>query len=308
MGSFKKIVRYSPTSASFHSRFRPSQALIGLIALGIVYLVWGSTYLAIRNAVRGEGALPPFALGALRMGLASAFLYAIAAARGERLRLRGRQLVRSASAGLLLWLGGNGLVILSLTRIDTGTAAVLMATTPLWLALIVALRKRKLPSVRSGLGVVFGFAGVIVLVVGQSGVAGSIDGLGVVFVLVAALCWALGSLVPPATSSPLVNAASVLWFACIGFAFASAVSGETLVMPSPRALLALGYLVFVGTAIGFGAYLICVARLPMGLVMTHASVNPLVAVILGFFFAGESLTFGTIAAAALIVTSIPLSK
>ncbi len=285
-----------------------SKSLLGIIALAIVYLVWGSTYLAIKVAVRGDGALPPLALGALRMGLASAVLFGLAAARGEYLKLSPRQLFHSASSGTLLWLGGNGLVILSLTRINSGLAAVLMATTPIWLALIVALKKRRLPTAKHGLSIALGFAGVIILIAWNSGASMAIDGVGIALVLGAALCWALGSLIPAATPSPMVNAASVLWFASIGFAITSGISGENLAMPSADALWALSYLVIVGSAIGFGAYTIAVARLPMSLVMTHASVNPLVAVVLGFFFASEALSIGTAIAAGLIIVSVPLSK
>ncbi len=304
MSKIKNIVRRQ----LIPGHLTESKSLLGIVALAIVYLVWGSTYLAIKVAVRGDGALPPLALGALRMGLASAVLFGLAAARGEYLKLSPRQLFRSASAGTLLWLGGNGLVILSLTRIDSGLAAVLMATTPIWLALIVALKKRRLPTVKHGLSIALGFVGVIVLIAWNSGATVAIDEIGIALVLGAALCWALGSLIPAATPSPMVNAASVLWFASIGFAIASGIGGENVSMPSAEALWALSYLVIVGSAIGFGAYTIAVARLPMSLIMTHASVNPLVAVVLGFFFAGEALSIGTAIAAGLIMVSVPLSK
>ena len=281
---------------------------LGLAALALVYIIWGSTYLAITEAVRGAGSMPPLLLGAVRMGLASAVLYSIAAFRGEKLSLGVTGAFRAAKSGLFLWLGGNGLVIVGLTRIDSGLAAVLMATTPLWLAVLVALRRRRLPTPRTGLGLALGLAGVIVLVGASRTGETAASLLGVALILAAALSWAVGSMMPSPSPSPLVSGAAIMWFAAVGFAVASAASGEPWAIPSSRALIALGYLVVVGSAIGFVAYLVASERLPLQLVMTHAQVNPLVAVILGAIFLGESLSPATALAAALIVASIPLSR
>ena len=297
MGIRKNIVRQG----------RPGRDHLGLLALVVVYLVWGSTYLAIREAVRGANALGPFMLGALRMGLASALLFAIAAARGDKLRLTVRQSGLAAATGMLLWLGGNGLVIVGLTRLDSGLAAVLMATTPMWAALIGSFKVGRLPTARVTLGLLLGLAGVSVLTLSSGGsTAASLSGI--VLVLIAAMSWALGSHLPSPGKSPLVNAAAIMWFAAIGFAIVSAARGEPLVMPGARAVIALAYLVVIGSAIGFVAYMIATERLALPLVMTHAQVNPLVAVVLGAIFAGESLTAATVLAAALIVSSIPLAR
>ena len=115
-------------------------------------------------------------------------------------------------------------------------------------------------------------------------------------------------MLPSPGGSPIVNAASIMWFAAIGFAIVSVVSGEPIAMPSTRALIALAYLACVGSAIGFVAYLVATERLPLQLVMTHAQVNPLIAVLLGALFVGESISPFIAVAAALIVASIPLSR
>jgi len=180
-----------------------------------------------------------------------------------------------------------------------------MATTPMWVALIAAVRARRLPRPRVGLGLLLGFAGVCVLCLGGSGGASVV---GVVLILLAALSWALGSMIPSPGGSPLVSAAAIMFFAAIGFAIVSAAIGEPLNVPSAQAIWALAYLIVVGSAIGFVAYLIATERLALQLVMTHAQVNPLVAVLLGAAFLGESIGWATLLAAALIVSSIPLSR
>ncbi len=294
MGWHKNIIR------------RPD--FLGVVALGVVYLVWGSTYLAIREAVRGDGAIAPLALGAARMGLASAILFGLAGLRGERLKLGARGLARAATIGGLLWLGGNGLVVVGLTTVDSGLAAVLMATTPMWLAIFTAVKAKRLPSRKIAVGLALGLCGVAVLIASGHSTGGGSSASGVALILIAAMSWALGSMLRQPGGSPLVNAATIMWFAAIGFAIASAACGESLAIPSTRAIAALGYLVVVGSAIGFVAYLIATERLPLQLVMTHAQVNPLVAVVLGAAFAGESISRFTAVAGALIIASVPLSR
>ena len=115
-------------------------------------------------------------------------------------------------------------------------------------------------------------------------------------------------MLPRPGGSALVNGTSIMWFAAIGLAVISETSGEPISMPSPRALVALGYLVVVGSGVGFVAYLVASERLPLQLVMTHAQVNPLVAVLLGAAFVGESVSLLVVVAAGLIVASIPLSR
>jgi drug/metabolite transporter (DMT)-like permease len=283
-------------------------------ALGTIYVVWGSTYLGIMVAIE---TLPPLLMSAARFLLAGAILYGFAVRRGDTAgdRPSTRQWAAAAVVGAALLLVGNGGVALSEERIDSGIAALLVATIPLWMAVLDRVlngRRLALPGVS---GLVVGLGGVALLV-GPTGTDG-IDVLGGVMALSAAFAWAWGSLYArdaSLPSRPLVGAGMQMLAGGVLLAVAGVATGELgEVDPgavSARSLLAVAYLLVVGSVIAYSAYVWLLKNAPTGLVSTYAYVNPVVAVALGAVFLAEPVTprmllagLAIVAAVALIVTS-----
>ena len=278
------------------------------LALGAVYIIWGSTYLAIRFAIE---TIPPFLMAATRFLTAGAILYGWA-------RLRGAprpSLVQWRSAvliGAALLLFGNGGVVWAEQRVDSGLAALLISTEPLWIVLLVWLqsgRQRQSPRVIGGL--ILGFLGLVMLV--RPGTGNGVDPLGAVVLVLASLSWAWGSLYgqrAPLPSSPLATTGMQMLGGGALLLLASLVTGEparfVLSAVSLQSLLSVGYLVIFGSLVGFTSYVWLMRVAPPVLVSTYAYVNPVVAVFLGWAFAGEPLTAGTLGAAAVIIAGVAL--
>lgn len=282
---------------------RPRPALIAA-AFAAVWIIWGSTYLAIRVVLE---TLPPFLTAGIRFLIAGAVLYALArwrgAARPSRIHWRSALIL-----GGLLFLGGNGAVMWAETRIPSGPAALMIATEPLMIALLMgAVPGRKLAA-----GLALGLAGVAVLI-GPDALAGA----GAVPVAVAAvltagcLCWAGGSLLgrtlPQPESSPLAAAMTMLG----GGAFlllAGAWHGDFAALHpaavSLRSLAAAAYLVVFGSLVAFTAYGFLVRHVAPSRVATYAYVNPVVAVLLGAWLGGETLSSRVLWATLLIIPAV----
>jgi len=283
--------------------WRPTK---GIVCLGLVYLIWGSTYLAIHFAVRPGAGFPAFSLGAARLSVAGVLMVLWAALAGQRVLLTAREALSLASAGSLLWLGGNGLVIWAVTQVDTGYAALLMASMPIWIVVIESILDRTIPSGPTMRAIFLGTAGIGVLS-GPSLASGEASLAGVVAVIVAAICWASGSVVQqrrPVSVPPMASAGYQLLFASLGFVVVALLRNEPMPAPTPTAWWALVYLVVVGCVVGFGGYVYALRELPSGLVMTHAYVNPVVAVLLGWLVVGEAITPWTFAGTALVLLGV----
>jgi drug/metabolite transporter (DMT)-like permease len=279
------------------------------VALGAVYVIWGSTYLAIRFAIE---TIPPFLMAGARYVTAGLLLYMWS-------RLRGAprpSLVHWRSAvlvGAALLLLGNGGVVWAEQRVSSGLVALLICTEPLWIVLLVWLRSRQeKPGPRVLAGMALGFAGLLILVKPGSS-SGGVDPLGAVAVLIASLSWAWGSLYGQRAtlpSSPLLSTG--MQMLCGGGLqlLAGAALGEpsrfALSQVSTKSLLALGYLIVFGAIVAFTAYVWLMKTAPPVLVSTYAYVNPVVAVFLGWAFAGEPITGTTLIAAAVILTGVAL--
>jgi drug/metabolite transporter (DMT)-like permease len=278
------------------------------IALGAVYLIWGSTYLAIRFAIE---TIPPFLMAAARYLTAGVLLYGWS-------RLRGAprpSLVHWRSAviiGALLLLAGNGGVVWAEQRVSSGLVALLISTEPLWIVLMTWLRdRRQRPGGRVIAGLLLGFTGLMLLVRPSS--SGGLDPLGVVAVLIASLSWAWGSLYSQRArlpASPLLSTSMQMLSGGGLLLLAGALTGEparfALAEVSTRSLLSLAYLVIFGAIIAFTAYVWLLRSASAVLVSTYAYVNPVVAVLLGWAFAGEPITRGTLIGAAVILTGVAL--
>jgi drug/metabolite transporter (DMT)-like permease len=277
------------------------------IALGAVYVIWGSTYLAIRFAIE---TIPPFLMAGTRYLTAGTLIYGWS-------RLRGAPrptLIQWRSAlilGAFLLLVGNGAVVWAEQHVDSGLAALLISTEPLWIVILVWMRTgRKRPDWRVIAGLVLGFVGLMLLVRPGSG---SVNALGALALVLASLSWAWGSIYgqrAPLPSSPLTTTGMQMLSGGALLLLTSAVTGEPShfapAAVSAKSLLALGYLIVFGAIVAFTAYVWLLRVAPPVLVSTYAYVNPVVAVLLGWFFAGEPLTGKTLVAAAVILTGVAL--
>jgi drug/metabolite transporter (DMT)-like permease len=280
-----------------------------------LYIVWGSTYLAIRFAV---ATIPPFLMAGLRFLLAGLILIVWRRLSGDPLPAF-RQWRAAAVVGLFLLLGGNGGVVWAEQRVPSGITALLIGCTPLWMVLLDALHRRKLPPLLVMAGVLVGLGGIAILVgpAELTGLRGSVDPLGALVITLAALSWAAGSLYSQEAqrsgampTSPLMSTAAQMLTGGLALFLLGSFSGEWLrFVPasfSTRSLLAMGYLVVIGSLVGFTAYVWLLKHAPITLVSTYAYVNPLVAVILGGLLAAEPVTPRVLLAAAVIIAAVAL--
>lgn len=280
------------------------------IALGTVYLIWGSTYLGIKY---GLETMPPFLMGSLRFLAAGVVLYLLAIRQGDTTgdRPGTRQWMAALAIGGALLVGGNGGVILAEQYVPTGVVALFVATAPLWMAIIdrVIFGRRLPPLVIVGL--VIGFGGVAFLI-GSPG-SGHINLFGAALALAAPLCWASGSVFTRHVKlpvRPLVAASMEMLWAGALFGVLSLVTGELGRVHwqgiSRTSWLALLYLIVFGSLIGFSAYVWLLRSAPLSLVSTYAYVNPVVAVVLGAIFIGEALTPRVVIAGSIILAAVAL--
>jgi drug/metabolite transporter (DMT)-like permease len=287
------------------------------IALWIVYVVWGSTYLAIRVLVQpsnGVG-LPPLLAAGFRFILGGLIMLAFTVRRptqdGLPDPLGARQWAAAALVGLALLLGGNGLVSIAEKHVASGPAAVIIATVPIWATLLGATMGHERIGRRRAVGLLLGFAGVAVLVVGSGG--GRLSVVGVIELVLAALCWSAGSVwsrTAPMPRRPLVMTGMEMLCGGIGCLVVGLLSGELsavhLSAVPVRSWVALGYLVVFGSMLAYTAYVWLLGNAPLSLVTTYAYVNPLVAVLLGVALLGEAFTARTGVATIVIVGGVAL--
>jgi len=284
-----------------------------LLAFGTLYLVWGSTYLAIRIAV---ASVPPFVAGALRFAVAGGGLYLFMRLRGAP-RPAARNWGGAALVGALLLGGGNGLVCWAEQWVPSGETALIVASVPLWMTLLPWLgRRARAPHPAALVGIALGLVGVATLVSGAAAAgrgtpAGAALLAGRIGLLVACLSWAVGSLwsrsLPLPGEAAVATALEMLTASPI-LAAAALAHGEwqrfhPAAVPA-RAWAALAYLVLFGSLAGFGSYVFLLKHATPARASTYAFVNPLVAVILGSLLAGEAIGPRTGLAALLIVSAV----
>jgi drug/metabolite transporter (DMT)-like permease len=276
-------------------------------ALAVVYIVWGSTYLGILLAI---DSIPVFLSMGIRFVIAGGLLYVWAVRRGDVSDGVGRrQWLAAAVVGGLLFVGGNGLVAWSETRVDTGIAALLIAAVPLWMALFDRVANGQGLSRSALLGLLVGFGGVALLA-WPSGPS-RIDALGAVALLVSGAAWAAGSLVARRVAlprRPLVSSGMQMFAGGVLLMLVASASGELTEVgrPSLKSLLAMIYLVVFGSWLAFTAYTWLLQVAPTSVASTYAYVNPVVAVFLGWAVLSEPLSVRTVAAGAVILGAVAL--
>jgi drug/metabolite transporter (DMT)-like permease len=277
-------------------------------ALGTIYIIWGSTYLAIRFSI---DTIPPILMAGARFVFAGVLLFIWALARGARWpslkHWRGGLIV-----GGLLLLVGNGGVVLGERLVPTGTVALLVGSVPLWMALLAWLRPGGTrPTLPVAVGLLFGFAGVALLIAPARGAGTAINPLGIAIVLAAAICWAAGSLYARGNvlaSDPIMATATEMLAGGALLLVAGSVTGEWSTLHvsaiSLRSWLALAYLIVFGSIVGFTCYTWLLRATPASVAATYAYVNPLVAVFLGWALIGEPVTSRTLLAAVVIIAGV----
>jgi drug/metabolite transporter (DMT)-like permease len=289
---------------------RPASRAELIAAFAAVYVLWGSTYLAIRFGVE---TIPPFVLAGCRHLTAGLILYAIVRRRGAP-RPKAKHWRSAAMVGGLLLLGGNGLVTWAEQRVPSGLAALIVASVPIWMTVLDAAQRRERPHGVVVLGLALGLGGIAFLVApGQFAGGTHIDPLGAGALLTAALFWATGSLYSRRAALPsstfLATAMEMIAGGVLLMAVAAATGEWSAVSPaavSTKSLLSLGYLIVAGSLLGFTAYVFLLKATTPARVSTYAYVNPVVAVFLGWLFAGEPVTARTLLATAVIVVSVAL--
>lgn len=276
----------------------PTALAIGL-ALASVYLVWGSTYLAIRVGLQGY---PPFLMGSLRFLAASAVFYGFLRWRGHAAPTRA-QWKNAAVMGLFMLVMGNGLVNFAEQTVSSGLAAIAVASMPLWAALF-GVMKRQHPSRGEWLGLAIGFVGVIWLNVGSE-MRASLGGM--LALLAAPIAWAWGSVWSRGRDLPAPFMSTAAQMICGGVAMGvlGLALGERITQVPPlEATLAVGYLAAFGSIVAFSAYVWLLQNVRPALATSYAYVNPPIAVLLGALLLDERFGVGAIGAMAVILAGV----
>ncbi|MDE0897903.1 MAG: EamA family transporter [Longimicrobiales bacterium] len=280
-----------------------------VLAFAAVYFIWGSTYLAIRFAIE---TMPPLAMAAARFLTAGTLLFAWALSRGAPMP-SGAHWRAAAISGTLLLAGGNGAIVIAEQWVPSGLVALLVASVPLWMVILDRFfGSRVKPTRRTVIGLTVGFSGVALLA-GSPGVGagGSKELLGALFVMGGSLCWAAGSLHSRYIKDPprprMLVAMQMLSGGTV-LSVLAALTGDwarlDIASISGRSWVAFGYLILAGALIGYAAYIWLLTVVPPARAGTYAYVNPVVAMLLGWAFAGEPLAFRSLGAAAIILGSV----
>ena len=288
----------------------PLRWRIGM-AFAAIYLIWGSTYLAIRFAIE---TIPPYLMGGVRFLIAGGVLYAVLRWRGVRAPSRWQWRSALVVGGLLLF-GGNGGVIMAEQYVPSSLAALIVAMVPLWMVLLNwRWGDHARPNAGTALGVGLGLVGIILIAApGQAAGEGAVNPIGLLILVGASLSWSIGSLYSRRALLPFNTLLSTAMEMLGGGALMLVAGlllgqGEQIRFDhiSALSLSALGYLVVFGSLIGFTAYVWLLKVSTPARVSTYAFVNPVVAVFLGWAFAGEELSLRVLAAAAVIIVAVML--
>lgn len=276
-----------------------------IACLAAVYVIWSSTYLAMRIAV---SELPPLLMASGRYCTAGLVMLAVARRRGAAWP-SARQWLRVVPIGALLFLGGNGFVAIGELSVPSGGAAVVCAMMPLWAGVLAAATGER-PTRREWLSLCLGFVGVLVLMGGPS-----LQGrpLHIVLILLAPVCWALGSILSrrnalSSSHDAVMSSAMQMLSGGVVLAVAGVACSERLpAHASAHAWIALGYLLVFGSLIGFTAYLWLLRNARPVVATSYAYVNPVLAVLIGAAVSGEALGVTTLIANLLIVGAVALA-
>lgn len=285
-----------------------------VLAFSLVYLIWGTTYLAIKEGVK---TLPPALFGGVRICAAGTLILGYLLLRGERLRLTRREFFWTLLGAVFLFMGGNGLITAGQRTVPSGVASVLVATTPFWIALFEMLwpdGERLNP--RGWLGLSIGMTGVLILLSPKLHNPGHfLQDVGPLLVIASAASWAIGSIISRyrrASISHLATAGYQMFLGGCSLVIVGLIFGEHYELDAEDlttgAVGAFFYLLFVGSLIGFVAFNWLLGHVSAALVGTYAYVNPLVAILVGWLLGGEDLSAVLIGGMVVILVGVSLVR
>jgi drug/metabolite transporter (DMT)-like permease len=278
------------------------------LCLGIVYVVWGSTYLAISIV---DETMPPLLTSGVRFMLAGAIVWAVLRVRRgrEHMGVTREQLVSCVIIGALLVAGGNGLVMVGELHVPSGVAALIIASVPLWVVVYRWIGGERVAGATLA-GVALGFAGVSLLLL-PGGTGGDTRFLSLMFLVLAAPCWALGSYLSKRRvlpANPFLSTALQMMLGGVVSVLAGMATGELggldVAEFSGRSLVGFAYLIAIGSLVAFTAYVWLLQHAPISKVATYAYVNPVIAIFLGWAILSEQVTATIVAGAAIVVASV----
>jgi len=281
------------------------------LAFVSIYTIWGSTYLGIKFAIQ---TIPPFLMAGTRFIIAGLILYLWTWSRGVHRASITNWKAASIIGGSLLLGGNGGVVWAEYHQVPSSLVAILITTVPLWMALLEWFRNNHVrPTAHVAIGLLIGFSGVVLLVGPQQLVGSSIDRFAAIIVILASLSWAAGSLYSrraPLSPSPLQSTGMEMITGGVLLSVAGLLTGEAASIDiqrvSTNSFLAYLYLITFGSIVGFTAYIWLLTKTTSAKVSTYAYVNPVVAVLLGWAFAGEQLTWQILFAAGVIISAVIL--
>lgn len=279
----------------------------GYSYLLIVYIVWGSTYLAMRIGIGPESGFPVFSFGAVRCLLAAIILLLLAVINSKKVIPGKKQLIPLAVTGLAMWIGAHGLVLWSEQYIDSGFAAVAVSMVPLWVLIIDSFLEKVLPNGKHIFFILLGFIGVGVLMFPQLQHSRVNHKMSMLFLMISTFTWSACSVYlkkrPVALPALTISGYQHL-FGSIGFLLLSVARHEPVPAPTAESWTALIFLVIFGSVIAFTSYIKMINLLPTALITTHTFVNPVIAVFLGWLFLKEQMSAYTLSAMILVITAI----
>jgi drug/metabolite transporter (DMT)-like permease len=285
-----------PASADPHHRPRPAPWAI-ILAFTLVYVSWGTTYLAIKEGVRNQD-LPPALFGGTRVCLAGLLLLGFLRMRGRSIRLPWSELASVGLIGILLFVCGNGLITFAEKTVPSGVAAVLAATTPLWMAMLEMLWPRgERLSARGWLGLFVGLAGVLIVLSPKIDGQSSFRDWGLLLVIGSAFSWSVGALCLRHRRSHISHLTAAAYQMVIGgggLTLIGLVLGEAGELTPEHfgagAAFAFFYLLVVGSLVGFVAFNWLLGHVSAAQAGTYAYVNPMVAILVGWLIGNEEIT------------------
>jgi drug/metabolite transporter (DMT)-like permease len=290
---------------------RVSFRLKMILAFVSIYTIWGSTYLGIKFAIQ---TIPPFLMAGTRFIIAGLMLYLWTWSRGVHRPSITNWKAASIIGGSLLLGGNGGVVWAEYHEVPSSLVAILITTVPLWMALLEWLRNDRVrPTAHVALGLLIGFSGVVILVGPQQLIGSNIDRFAALVVVLASLSWAAGSLYSrraQLSPSPLQSIGMEMFTGGVLLSAAGLLTGELASFDAQRlsatSLMAYLYLIIFGSIVGFTAYIWLLTKTTSAKVSTYAYVNPIIAVLLGWAFAGEQLTWQILLAAGVIISAVVL--
>jgi drug/metabolite transporter (DMT)-like permease len=283
-------------------------SVAGLVHLSIVYVLWGSTYLAIRIAVQEGSGFPPMIMSATRVFCGSIILMSLAKIfYKDSLKINREEFLVLFISGIALWFGGNGLVAIAETNINSGYAALIIACTPIWVAAIESYLNKRTPSLFLLGSLVISILGITILNWPAISTNDTTNLWSTFLLIFAGLSWGAGSIYQKRKGlkiSPEVSSAYQQIFGGLVLFIASFVLSEPNISPSFTSWLAWAYLIIFGSVIAFTSFIKALKLLPANIVFTYAFINPIVAVLLGLIVLNEPITIWTLVGSPLILIGV----